>query len=177
MVTSSDALTLRDHTFKETGSSASMLPSNESASWEKQVSINSHVTMLGYKLKERQNFFLLFKQYAFIYNTEFDDDQMSKPCYTNDGGYQVDHESQSAMILQKSCGSRPELVLISCPVLLCINLPASHLPHPMLQLPAVGTGSLANTVPLRGAVGRTSLQEWEGCKQRSYWMLREAEEQ
>lgn len=86
--------------------------------------------MLGYKLKEGQNFFLLFKQYVFIYNTEFDDDQMSKTCYTNVGGHQVDHERRSAMLLQKSCGSRPELVLISCPVLLCINLPASFTSAP-----------------------------------------------
>lgn len=32
------------------------------------------------------------------------------------------------------CGSRPQEVLILCPLLLCIDLPALHLPHPVLQL-------------------------------------------
>lgn len=34
-----------------------------------------------------------------------------------------------------------ELVLILCLVLFCTDMPASQLHYPVLQLPAVGTGS------------------------------------
>jgi len=75
-------------------------------------------------------------------NTEFDDDWRSKIGCTNVAGHQADHESLSAMLPEKYCGPKPELVLISCPVQLCVSLLAPHLPHPILWLPAVGTGSL-----------------------------------
>lgn len=149
MVTSSDALTLRHHTVKGTrGSNTFILSSNDPASWEKQVS----VTMLGYKLKARQKYLFALRAVCFymqIVNLMIIRHQ--KICCTDAEGHQGDHESWSAVLPQKCCGSRPELVLISCPVLLCIRLPTSHLPLPMLQLPAGGTGSQANTVPWGGA--------------------------
>lgn len=160
MVTSSDALTLGDHTFEETGSNTFTLSSNDSASWEKRASVYSHATMSGCILKERQKFFALqaVRFCMQVPNLTMIRDQKYR-C-TNVGGHHVDHESWSAMLPQKCCGSKDELVLILCPVLLCISLPAFRLPHPMIQLPAVGTGSLANTVPLC----RASLREWEGCE-------------
>lgn len=42
------------------------------------MSVYRHVMVLGYELKARQNFFLLFRQCFLYRNTEFDDDQMSK---------------------------------------------------------------------------------------------------
>lgn len=133
MVTSSDALTLRDHTFKKTGSNTFILWSNNSASWEKQVCVYSDIKMLGYKWKERQNFFLLFK--LLYTNTEFGDDWTSKLCCTNVGGHEVDHERWSAMLPQEGCDSKPGVNLVPSPDL---HQLADFMPAPSCA-PAVGT--------------------------------------
>lgn len=103
MVTSSDAVTLRDHTFTEAVSNTSVLSSNDSARGENQISAYSSITVLEYKLKAKLLFALqAVCFYMQIFNLMMIRDQ--KKCCANVVGHWADHESWSAMLLQTWAG-------------------------------------------------------------------------